>query len=116
MPEATQTQAKVKTWKLHPDSSAYFKVTETAAFMGSSEKSFIVVDNNGITLRGSTSLGSMGEGQRTGGMFINMNEMVKMIPSAIVTPIPPLIPIPPLGFVVAVLGAVTAITALSTVS
>lgn len=99
--------AKVKVWRVHSEAGAHIRMEESAAFIASGKKNFLAVDQNGLSLRGNLSFISMGEGQRTGGLFIYMNEFIRQIPTTILTPFPPLLPIPPLGFVKNITGSVT---------
>jgi len=97
---------KVKVWRVTPDSSAHILMKDSAVYVAASSKNFMAIDGNGITLRGNISIASMGQGQRTGGLFVNQNEIVNMIPKTMMTPIPIKMPIPPLGFVKNVIKAV----------
>lgn len=109
-------QEKIKVWRLSPDSNAYVRLEDNAVVIGNGPKNFIAIDDNGLTLRGNMSFGCMGEGQRTGGFFINTNEFIRMIPTTIITPIPPLIPIPPFGFAKTIIKAVQAVVALTMIA
>lgn len=91
--------AKVKVWRVAPEARALFQVTEDSAIMAGSGKNFIVVDQNGTTIRGPVSIAAMGSGQRTGGLWVGTPEWARMFPSTVVSPIPQILPVPPLGMV-----------------
>lgn len=94
------SKKNVKIWTAVDNAKAGFMVTPSASFMVGSKTNFIVADKTGITLAGKgISFGTTSENIRTGGLFVGMNDFVKMIPSTIVTPIPKQIPFPPLALV-----------------
>jgi hypothetical protein len=97
---------KVRIWTI-PNGNAYIKMTKEMAVVAASSSNYLAVDRNGITLRGNTSMASMGPGQRTGGFFVKMPEFAGMIPKTIVTPIPSRIPFPPLGMIKGIIQGVT---------
>jgi len=91
--------AKVKVWRVRPEARAHFEIKEDTAIMAGNGRNFIVVDQSGTTIRGPVSIAAMGEGQRTGGLWIGTPEWARMFPSTIASPIPQILPVPPLGMV-----------------
>ncbi len=89
-------KSRYKIWKAVPDTSAGFMVTPDFAAMAGSDKNFITASKEGVQISGSISLITTGEQIRQAGLFVNMNDFVKMIPSTIVTPIPSIFPFPPI--------------------
>lgn len=92
---AVESKARFKIWKATTDSAAGFMITPDTAVMAGSPKNFIAVNESSTYISGPISLVTSGEQIRQGGLFIHMNDFVRMIPSTIVTPIPPQIPFPP---------------------
>lgn len=56
---------------------------------------FVVVDKNGITIKGPRSDISASENNRKGGLWTTIPDFVAMLPSTIVTPLPQQIITPP---------------------
>jgi hypothetical protein len=88
---------KTKIWKATQDSKAGMMVTPDSAYMIANDKNFIVTGPTGTTIAGPLNLMTTSENIRSGGLFIQMNDFVKMIPGTIVTPIPQEIPFPPVA-------------------
>lgn len=83
---------------------AAIQITEEEVVMRGSKSNFVAVDKNSVYLMGkSVVLGTTGENVRQGGLFVNMNDFVRMIPSTMVTPIPPQIPTPPLSMMTGIM-------------
>lgn len=82
--------------KASKDADASLVLSEKSAKLVGNSKNFIAVDDRGITLRGPISIVADGTGVRRGGLFIQMPDMIRMIPSTIVTPLPSQIPVPPI--------------------
>jgi len=81
------TKKHIKIWKATPSSNPGFMVTERAVFMGGSKNNFIAADDNGVSIVGKTiSLTTASENIRHAGLWVLMNDFVRMIPSTIVTP------------------------------
>ena len=79
-------------------------VTPEDAFLIGNKNNFIVANKGGVSIIGnSITLGTVSENIRRGGLFVNMNDFIRMIPSTIVTPIPANIPYPPLGMAATIL-------------
>jgi len=66
-------------------------------------QNLIVVDKNGITIKGAISLVTMGNGIRQGGLFVKALDMISMIPSTIVTPFPDQNPRPPINIATSIM-------------
>lgn len=99
------SEKNFKIWTASPDATAGVQVTPTAAHLVGSKYNFVAASNTGISLMGkSITFGTTAENIRMGGLFIQMNDFVRMIPSTFTTPIPPQIPFPPLGMVTQILG------------
>lgn len=94
---ALESQSTFKVWKSSSDSAAGFMVTPDTAVMAGSPKNFIAIDSNATHIAGPVSIVTSSEQIRQGGLFIQMNDFVRMVPSTIVTPIPPQVPIPPIA-------------------
>jgi hypothetical protein len=86
-----------KIWKASRDSEAGFMITPETAVMAGSKSSFIAIDKSGTHISGPISFITTGENIRTAGLFVGMNDFVKMIPSTMMTPIPSQLPIPPVA-------------------
>jgi len=70
-------------------------LTEKTAILAGNENSFVAVNKNGVSLKGNVSLVTDGTGIRRGGLFIQMPDMIRMLPSTLITPFPPQVPVPP---------------------
>lgn len=92
------SKAKFKIWKADTGSAAGFMVTPDYTVMAGSKDSFFAASKEGCFISGPLTLISTGDQIRKAGLFVGMNDFVKMIPSTIVTPIPEQIPFPPVAF------------------
>lgn len=88
---------KAKIWRASLESPAQFAISSESAFILGSENRFIKVNANGTTIYGPVSVVAGTESIKTGGMFVSLPNLVKMIPSTTYTPIPDQIPMPPLN-------------------
>ncbi len=88
---------KGKIWKNSIDAPAQMAVTEEAAYVVGTENKFMKVGQHGTVIYGPLSIVAGTESIKTGGMFSQLPNIVKMIPSTTVTPIPDQIPSPPLN-------------------
>jgi hypothetical protein len=94
---------RIKIWKATKEGIAGFMVTERAAYMVGSETGFIVANQIGVGIAGkSISFMTTSENIRQGGIFIQMNDFIRMIPQTLMTPVPSQVPFPPLGMVTSV--------------
>jgi hypothetical protein len=93
------SKVRTKVWRASNKSETGFVVTDGSAKMVGSRSTFIAVDKEGIALSGNISFVTGSEQIRRGGLFLQMNDFARMIPSTIVTPIPPQIPFPPLSLI-----------------
>jgi hypothetical protein len=108
------SEKNFKIWTATNDSNAGVMVTPKASFLVGDKSNFYAASNTGVAIVGkSISLGTISENIRQGGLFVNMNDFVKMIPQTMVTPIPSEIPFPPLGLIFSVLGDLPFFLALS---
>ncbi len=88
---------KAKIWKASLESPAQLAVTSESSTMVGGENRYIKVNKNGTTIYGPVSIVAGTESIKTGGMFVSLPNLVKMIPSTMVSPIPDQIPSPPLN-------------------
>jgi len=94
-----------KIWKAVDTSTAGMMVTPTASYLIGGKYNFIAASKSGVSIMGkSVTIGTTGESVRQGGLFIHMNDFVRMIPQTMVTPIPSQVPFPPLGMITQVLS------------
>jgi len=99
----SDTKKLHRIWYADPDGPSMM-VSPEGAFVIGSKNNFLGAHKDGLSLIGkSITMGATGEQIRQGGLFVNMNDFVRMIPSTIVTPIPPQIPFPPIGMITSVL-------------
>lgn len=99
------SEQNFKIWTATNTSSAGVMVTPKASFLVGTPSNFVVAGDGGIGLMGkSISMGTLGENIRQGGLFIKMNDFVRMIPQTMVTPIPSQIPFPPIGMITSILS------------
>lgn len=90
---------KFKIWRATLNSTAGFQCTPTTVVMAGNPKNAIVADENGVYLSmgGSVSFGTTSENIRMGGLFVQMNDFIRMIPQSMMTPFPNCIPFPPVA-------------------
>ena len=86
----------VKIWKVNRKAKAEMVVSEDAALVSGDETHYIKVNARGTTIYGPVSIVAGTESIRTGGVFAQLPNLVKMTPSTMVSPIPDQIPVPPL--------------------
>jgi len=104
MPTAGESTKNIKIWKATRNSNAGFMVTERSAFMIGTRNNFIVAADTGVSIAGkSISFNTTSENIRAGGLFVQMNDFVRMVPQTLVTPMPTQIPFPPFGMVTSVM-------------
>ncbi len=94
---ALESKSNFKVWKASRESAAGFMVTPDTAVMAGSPKNFIAINSTGTHISGPVSFITSSDMIRKGGLFVEMNDFIRMVPSTIVTPIPPQIPIPPIA-------------------
>jgi len=93
------TTKNFKIWTAVPGGPGVM-ATEQEAYLIGSKTNFVAASSAGVAVMGkSITMGTTGENIRQGGLFVGMNDFIRMIPSTIVTPIPPQIPFPPLGMI-----------------
>jgi len=81
------------------DATASLDLSNSFAKLVGNEHNFVAVGPDGIYLKGNISIITDGLGTRKGGLFVGTPDLLRMIPSTIVTPIPPHLPIPPVTLV-----------------
>lgn len=88
-----------KIWRASKTSQTAFTITEGSAKMIGNSSNFIAADKDGIALNGNISFVTSSDQIRRGGLFLELNDFVRMIPTTLVTPMPSQIPFPPLGMI-----------------
>lgn len=81
----------------NPKSEAGLLLGDKEAALIGNKKHFIVVDDRGVTIKGPVSMVADASQIRKSGIFIGMPDMLRQIPSTIITPIPPHQPLMPVG-------------------
>lgn len=98
-------KSQFKIWTSTPKSRAGVMVTPDTSYLVGSPKNYVAVGGQGVAIVGkSVSIGVSSENLRQGGLFINTNDFMKLIPSNMWVPIPSQIPFPPLGAITFALG------------
>ncbi len=106
------SEQKVRIWKAIPESKAGFMVTPDMVVMAANSQNFIVADQSGVNIAGPVSFMTTSEQIRQGGLFVQMPDFIRMVPSSVVTPIPPQVPFPPVALIAAVALTMPVLTAL----
>ena len=89
----------VKVWRATKAANAGVMIDQTFASLIGNKNNFVTAHSGGVAIFGnSITLGTTSENIRVGGLFVNMNDFVKMIPQTLVTPMPSQVPFPPFGF------------------
>lgn len=89
-----------KIWRATKSSPAGVMVQEKAAFLIGNRSNFVVADDGGVNITGSSiTLNTGSENIRKGGLWVEGNNIVQMIPTTLVTPMPANTPWPPLGLI-----------------
>lgn len=101
-----------KIWKANKETEVGMMVTPDMVVMAGSSKNFIAIDKNATFISGPISMNSTSDQIRQGGLFVQMNDFVKMVPGTIVTPIPQQIPFPPVQFFAQIAQVMPALMAL----
>ena len=79
---AEKTKGNIKIWTATNDSQAGFMVTPRNVVMAANRTSFIAASPNGVLLAGKSIVFNVpSEDIRQGGLFVQTNDMVKMIPT-----------------------------------
>lgn len=90
----------VKIWKATKHAAAGVMVDQKNAYLIGNSKNFVAASNAGVSIMGkSVTIGTTSENIRKGGLFVEMNDLVKMVPTTLVTPMPAQVPFPPLAMV-----------------
>lgn len=94
---------QIRVWRVHKDAPAGVMVAEKSALLVGSRRNFVAAGRSGVVISGDgISLNTSSENIRKGGLFIEMNDIVKMIPTTLVTPMPAQVPFPPLAMASAI--------------
>ena len=112
---AEESKKNFKVWIATKESEAGFMVTPKSAVMAGNDKNTVIAHETGVYIGGGgpVSFNTTAENIRMGGMFTQMNDMVRMIPPTALTPFPPQIPFPPLAMPSAVTSELTFFMALT---
>lgn len=87
-----------KIWTANSQAPAGVMVTPESSFLIGTPKNFIVASKEGLGFIGkSITIGTTSENLRQGGLFVNTNDFMKLIPSNMYFPVPSQIPFPPLA-------------------
>jgi hypothetical protein len=86
-----------RVFRTRKDAKAGLELTDSSAKLMGDNKNFIVVTEQGIFIKGKLSLITDGTGIRRGGLFVQMPDFTRMIPSNIITLNPAQIPSPPIS-------------------
>lgn len=104
MPGANESSKTVKIWKASKTSNAGMMITEKSAFLIGGRNNFVAVGDTGVAVVGkSIAFSTTSENLRQGGLWVQMNDFVRMVPQSVVTPMPSQIPFPPIGLVTSVM-------------
>lgn len=87
----------VKIWKASRQAQAEMVVSEDSALVSGDANHYIKVNQRGTTIYGAVSIVAGTESIKTGGVFGQLPNTAKMIPSTMVSPVPDQIPMPPIG-------------------
>ena len=90
-------------WRCTPESDASVAISEKAAYLIGNRSNYVSADETGVSLNGPISFNCLSEQIRHAGLFSEQNDIINMLPSTIVTPIPQRMPFPPLGFAVSIM-------------
>jgi hypothetical protein len=105
---------KTRVWRVSANAKAGMQISEDTAIMAANTKNFIAVGQTGTAIAGPVNFMTTSENIRSGGLFIQMNDFIKMIPGTIVTPIPQEIPFPPVAMFAYVAKVLPSLLALIT--
>jgi len=88
-----------KIWRATKNAEAGFQCTPNSVALVGNKKNAVAADENGvyISMGGSVSFGTTSENIRMGGLFVQMNDWIRMIPQTMMTPFPNCIPFPPVA-------------------
>lgn len=92
----TLIPANRKVIRAETDSPSAIVVDAERLILAGSREKFIAVDKTGIYLRGGVSIINGSQSIRYGGMWAGLPDIIHMLPSTIVTPLPTRIPSPPI--------------------
>jgi hypothetical protein len=96
MPASIKKDPRRRVIRSSKNANASLVLSDNSAKLVGDSRHFIAVDERGVTIKGPISLVTDGTGIRRGALFVQMPDMIRMIPSTIVTPLPSQIPIPPI--------------------
>jgi len=102
---ADESQKHVKVWRATKKSPAGVQVEEKTAYLIGNRDNFVAASDTGVVISGGKGItfNTSSENIRKGGLFIEMNDFVQMIPTSVVTPMPGQIPFPPLALISSVM-------------
>jgi hypothetical protein len=88
-----------KVWKVDQNSTTGMQVTDGSAAMVADtggHPNFVHVDDTGVYINGKQSWGTMPDNIRVGGLWVQNNAYMQMLPSTMAFPVPNLIIAPPI--------------------
>ena len=98
-----EQKKNVRIWTATRDAQAGMMVKEDSAYMVADRKNFIATTREGTIISANSVVFNLpSDAIREGGLFVRMNDMVRMIPTTLVTPMSQHIPFPPFGFAFAI--------------
>jgi len=93
----TVAKANYRIWKASRDSAAGFMVTPDEVVMAGAKSAFFAASKEGCYISGPLSIIATSESVKRAGLFSEIPDFMKMLPSTVVTPIPAQIPMPPVA-------------------
>jgi hypothetical protein len=90
------TSDTTKIFKASENAKSGLELSETSAALIGDKKSAVIADENGVFIKGKISIIAPKEQIRTGGLFVGLPDLLSMVPSTLISPIPQQIPMPPM--------------------
>jgi hypothetical protein len=85
-----------RVYKASDVSKAGLQLSEDSVSLVGNQQNAIIVNSQGVFIKGKISLVPTGEQIRQAGLFVKVPDFLSMIPSTMVTPIADQIPMPPI--------------------
>jgi len=112
MPVSVKNDPRRRVIKASKSAQAAVVLESDAVKIMGTEDNFIAVDKTGVYIKGPLSLVGDGPGIRRAGLFVQMPDLVRMMPSTLFTPFPSQIPLPPIKGIVNITRDLAFFTAL----
>jgi len=97
--EEGRLKEESRTMKVTSNSPASMRVTNKTAYVTGDKYNYLAASEQGVTIRGKTHLMAPSSSVRRSAFFVEQNDLLQMIPSTIVTPIPMRVMVPPMASV-----------------